>query len=226
MVLPISIFEREGPHYFNSLVMVDADGSPAGRLPQEPHPRRAGLPGEVLLPARRHRLQGLGHPLRPARRRHLLGPVVPRGRPRHGADGRRGAVLSHRHRLGAARRLARHRAIPGGAPCRATRSPTSSRWSAPTASASSPGRLPGGGQTFYGSSFIADHRGDLVAELGREDEGVITAELRPRLPRHPPRRLGLLPRPPHRPLRGDRPGQGVREARAASLGPHSRPGSM
>jgi N-carbamoylputrescine amidase len=34
---------------------------------------------------------------------------------------------------------------------------------------------PSGGQTFYGSSFIADHRGDLVASLGREDEGVITA---------------------------------------------------
>ena len=35
---------------------------------------------------------------------------------------------------------------------------------------------PGGGQRFYGSSFIADHRGDLAAELGRDDEGVITAE--------------------------------------------------
>jgi N-carbamoylputrescine amidase len=28
---------------------------------------------------------------------------------------------------------------------------------------------------FYGSSFIADHRGDLLAELGRDQEGVITA---------------------------------------------------
>ena len=35
---------------------------------------------------------------------------------------------------------------------------------------------PNGGQLFYGSSFIADHRGDLVAALGREDEGVLTAE--------------------------------------------------
>jgi N-carbamoylputrescine amidase len=31
------------------------------------------------------------------------------------------------------------------------------------------------GQTFYGSSFISDHRGDLVAEIGRSEEGVITA---------------------------------------------------
>ena len=65
---------------------------------------------------------------------------------------------------------------------------------------------PSGGQQFYGSTFIADHRGDLVAELGRDDEGVAGRHLRPRLPGHPPRRLGLLPRPPDRPLRraGDR----------------------
>ena len=31
------------------------------------------------------------------------------------------------------------------------------------------------GQRFYGSSFIGDHRGDLIAELGRDDEGVIVA---------------------------------------------------
>ena len=31
------------------------------------------------------------------------------------------------------------------------------------------------GQTFYGTSFIADERGDILAELDREEEGVITA---------------------------------------------------
>ena len=30
-------------------------------------------------------------------------------------------------------------------------------------------------QSFYGSSFIADHRGDMVASLDREAQGVITA---------------------------------------------------
>ena len=34
---------------------------------------------------------------------------------------------------------------------------------------------PNGGQLFYGSSFIADHRGDLVSALGREDEGLVKA---------------------------------------------------
>jgi N-carbamoylputrescine amidase len=34
-----------------------------------------------------------------------------------------------------------------------------------------------GGQIFYGSSFIANQRGDKVAELGRSEEGIITAAL-------------------------------------------------
>ena len=47
----------------------------------------------------------------------------------------------------------------------------------PVAAANRIGHEPGagGGQSFYGSSFIADHRGDLVAELDREAEGVLTA---------------------------------------------------
>jgi N-carbamoylputrescine amidase len=31
------------------------------------------------------------------------------------------------------------------------------------------------GQTFYGSSFIANPRGDKVAELGRDEEGVVVS---------------------------------------------------
>jgi N-carbamoylputrescine amidase len=34
---------------------------------------------------------------------------------------------------------------------------------------------PNGGQQFYGSSFIANHRGDLVSALGRADEGIVQA---------------------------------------------------
>jgi N-carbamoylputrescine amidase len=33
------------------------------------------------------------------------------------------------------------------------------------------------GQTFYGTSFICDERGDMLAELDREEEGVIVATL-------------------------------------------------
>jgi N-carbamoylputrescine amidase len=34
---------------------------------------------------------------------------------------------------------------------------------------------PNGGQRFYGSSFIADHRGDLVGDMGTDEEGVTVA---------------------------------------------------
>ena len=33
-----------------------------------------------------------------------------------------------------------------------------------------------GGQIFYGHSFIADHRGEKLAELDRTKQGVITAK--------------------------------------------------
>jgi N-carbamoylputrescine amidase len=33
------------------------------------------------------------------------------------------------------------------------------------------------GQVFYGSSFICNHRGDKLSELGRNEEGVINAKL-------------------------------------------------
>ena len=33
------------------------------------------------------------------------------------------------------------------------------------------------GQTFYGTSFITDERGDILGELGRDETGVIVATL-------------------------------------------------
>ena len=162
------------------------------RLPQEPHPRRARLPGEVLLPARRHRLQGVDDASRHARRRHLLGPVVPGGRARHGADGRRGAALSDRHRLGAARPDARHRTAlaardagprglqrdPGG------RAPTAPGSRTTTASASTSTARPSSPTTAatWSPSFGATTRAcSSPPSTSTLDE--------------PPRRLGLLPRP-------------------------------
>jgi N-carbamoylputrescine amidase len=34
-----------------------------------------------------------------------------------------------------------------------------------------------GPQTFYGQSFVANHQGDVVAELGRDQEGVAVGEI-------------------------------------------------
>ena len=118
VVLPLSIFEREGPHYFNSLVMIDADGALMGAdvllyptaIGSEPHDPRL----DTALPWRRA-MQG-----------HAVSNIIP-------------VVGANR---------------TGFEP-----------WE----------RYPGGGQRFYGSSFIADHRGDLVGDLGPDDEGVTTA---------------------------------------------------
>ena len=103
VVLPISFFERAGNAHFNSIAIVDADGTRARRVPQVAHPRRAGLPGEVLLLARRHRPDGVEHPLRPDRRGDLLGPVVPRAGAGDVPARRRVAVLPDGDRLRAAR---------------------------------------------------------------------------------------------------------------------------
>ncbi len=85
VVLPISFFERAGPAYFNSIAILDADGSRLGHLPQVSHPERARLPGEELLQSRRYGLQGLADAVRAHRGRNLLGSVVSRRRARHGA---------------------------------------------------------------------------------------------------------------------------------------------
>ena len=62
------------------------------QVPQDPHPARQGLLGEVLLPAREHGLPGLRDRGRQGRRVHLLRPPLPRGRPRARPERRRDGV--------------------------------------------------------------------------------------------------------------------------------------
>ena len=58
-----------------------------------------------------------------------------------------------------------------------------------------------GGQVFYGSSFVANQRGEKLAELGRDEEGVAVATIDLAAGPPGPRLVGLLPRPAARPLR-------------------------
>ena len=102
IVLPVSFFERANNAHYNSVMVIDADGSELGHLPEVAYPRRGGLSGEVLFQPRGHRLSRLVHRPWPHRGRHLLGPVVSRMRPQHGAARRGGPALSHGHRLRAA----------------------------------------------------------------------------------------------------------------------------
>ncbi len=175
IVLPISIFEREGPHYFNSVVVIDADGSPLGvyrksHIPdgpgyQEKYYFRPGDTGFRVWETRHGRL-GVGicwdqwFP-EAARAMVLLGAEVLLYPTAIGSE-------PHDPALDTAQPW--RRAMQGHAVANAI----------PVAGANRTGfepwpNYPDGGQTFYGSSFICDHRGDLVAELGREEAGFAMA---------------------------------------------------
>lgn len=173
VVLPLSIFEHEGPHYFNSLVMVDADGALLGlyrksHLPDGPgymekYYFRPGDTGFKVWDTRFGRL-GVGicwdqwYP-EAARAMMLMGAealLYPT------------AIGSEPHDPTLDTALPWRRAMQGHAVSNIV----------PVVGANRTGfepwpDFPGGGQTFYGSSFISDHRGDLIAALGRDDEGMI-----------------------------------------------------
>ncbi|MBS0489873.1 MAG: N-carbamoylputrescine amidase, partial [Proteobacteria bacterium] len=175
VVIPVSIFEKEGPHYFNSLVMIDADGSlmglyrkshiPDGPGYMEKYYFRPGDTGFKVWDTRFGRL-GVGicwdqwYP-ECARAMALMGAEVlfyPT------------AIGSEPHDPSLDTALPWRRAMQGHAVSNVI----------PVVGANRIGfepwdGYPNGGQTFYGSSFIADHRGDLVSELGRGDEGIVQA---------------------------------------------------
>jgi N-carbamoylputrescine amidase len=175
VVLPISIFEREGPHYFNSLVMVDADGSlmgvyrkshiPDGPGYMEKYYFRPGDTGFKVWDTRFGRI-GVGicwdqwYP-ECARAMALMGAEVLFYPTAIGSE-------PHDPSLDTAapwRRAMQGHAVSNVIPVVGANRTGFEPWDG----------YPNGGQQFYGSSFIADHRGDLVAALGREDEGVMKA---------------------------------------------------
>jgi N-carbamoylputrescine amidase len=175
VVLPISIFEREGPHYYNSLVMADADGSllglyrkshiPDGPGYQEKYYFRPGDTGFRVWETRFGRL-GVGicwdqwFP-EAARAMTLMGAEALLYPTAIGSE-------PHDPTLDTAepwRRAMQGHAVSNVIPVVGANRTGFEPWP----------DYPGGGQRFYGSSFISDHRGDLVAALGRDEEGVIVA---------------------------------------------------
>jgi N-carbamoylputrescine amidase len=172
VVLPISIFEREGPHYFNSLVMADANGAllgvyrkshiPDGPGYQEKYYFRPGDTGFRVWPTRFGRI-GVGVCW------DQWYPEAARAMALMGADALLypTAIGSEPHDPSLDTALPWRRAMQGHAVANAI----------PVAGANRTGfepwpDYPGGGQRFYGSSFICDHRGDLIADLGRDEEAV------------------------------------------------------
>ncbi|MCM8731068.1 N-carbamoylputrescine amidase [Hephaestia sp. GCM10023244] len=168
--IPTSFFEADGPHHYNSLAMIGPGGTIAGvyrksHIPDGPgyeekfyfRPGNTGFkvwdgPGATL---------GVGvcwdqwYP-EAARAMMLMGAEIlfyPT------------AIGSEPHDEGLDTARLWRRAMVGHAVSNVV----------PIVAANRVGTE--GGQTFYGTSFIADERGDILAELDREEEGVITATL-------------------------------------------------
>jgi N-carbamoylputrescine amidase len=175
VVIPISIFEREGPHYFNSVVIADADGSLAGVYRKSHIPDGPGYqekyyfrPGDTgfRVWATRHGRIGVGICW------DQWFPEAARAMTLQGAE-----VLLYPTAIGSEphdptldtalpwRRAMQGHAVSNVIPVVGANRTGFEPWDG----------YPGGGQRFYGSSFISDHRGDLVAEFGCDDEGVIAA---------------------------------------------------
>jgi N-carbamoylputrescine amidase len=168
VVVPVSFFERAGLVHYNSVAVVDADGAVLGvyrksHIPDGPGYEekfyfRPGDSGFRVWPTRHGRI-GVGicwdqwFP-ESARAMMLLGAEVllyPT------------AIGSEPHEPDLDTRDPWQRAMIGHAVSNVV----------PVVAANRIGQE--SGQSFYGSSFIADSRGDKVAELGRDDEGVVLA---------------------------------------------------
>ncbi|MFL5297478.1 MAG: N-carbamoylputrescine amidase [Phenylobacterium sp.] len=176
VVLPISIFEREGPHYFNSLVMADADGSLLGVYRKSHIPDGPGYmekyyfrPGDTGFKvwATRHGRLGVGicwdqwYP-EAARAMALMGAEVLFYPTAIGSEPHDPTLDT----AGPWRRAMQGHAVSNVIPVVGANRTGFEPWA----------DYPNGGQLFYGSSFIADHRGELVAAFGREDQGVLVSE--------------------------------------------------
>ncbi|CAL4866510.1 N-carbamoyl-D-amino acid hydrolase [Asticcacaulis sp. MM231] len=177
VVIPTSIYEKEGPHYFNSLVMIDADGTlmgvyrkshiPDGPGYQEKYYFRPGDTGFKVWDTKFAKV-GVGicwdqwYP-EAARAMALQGAEILMYPTAIGSE-------PHDSELDTAapwQRIMQGHAVANVMPVIA-----SNRIG--TESLISPQN--GAGQTFYGHSFIANNRGDKVAEFGAKEEGVLVAE--------------------------------------------------
>lgn len=168
VVVPVSFFERAGQAYYNTVAIVDADGSVLGSYRKSHIPDGPGYeekfyfrPGDTgfRVFATRYARIGVGicwdqwYP-EAARSMMLLGAellLYPT------------AIGSEPHDPGLDTQAPWQRAMIGHAVSNIV----------PVIAANRIGTEDG--QVFYGSSFIADPRGDKVAELSRTEEGVAVA---------------------------------------------------
>ena len=168
IVLPISFFERSGQVYYNSLAMIDADGTLLGVYRKSHIPDGPGYEEKFYFRPGNTGFQvfatGVG-PMGPAICWDQWFPECARALVLKGADVLLypTAIGSEPEAPGLDTRDRWQRAMIGHSVCNVV----------PVVAANRIGDE--GGQVFYGSSFITNQRGEKIAELGREEEGVIVA---------------------------------------------------
>jgi N-carbamoylputrescine amidase len=169
IVLPISFFERDGQHYYNSVAIADANGTVLGRYRKCHIPDGPGYeekfyfrPGADGFKVWKTRFGTIGVGIcwdqwfpECARAMALLDAEILLYPTAIGSEPEEPDFDS---------KDPWQRAMIGHAVCNHM----------PVVAANRVGDE--SGQVFYGSSFISDHRGDKLAELGRNEEGVIVAD--------------------------------------------------
>lgn len=169
LVIPISFFERDGQHYYNSIAIADSDGTVLGRYRKSHIPDGPGYeekfyfrPGADGFKVWQTRVCTIG-----------VGicwdqwfPECARAMALMDAE-----ILFYPTAIGSEpeepdfdSKDPWQRAMIGHAVCNVL----------PVVAANRIGREDD--QTYYGSSFIADHRGHKLVELGRDEEGVLVAD--------------------------------------------------
>ena len=168
VVIPVSIYEKDGPLYFNSVVMIDADGTPLGvyrksHIPdgpgyQEKYYFRPGDTGFRTWSTLKGRI-GVGICW------DQWFPEAARAMALMGAD-----ALLYPTAIGAEPQDAGldtaarwRRGMQGHAVANVIPVVAANRFGDEQ------------GQVFYGTSFITDETGEIVTDLGRKEEGVLVA---------------------------------------------------
>jgi N-carbamoylputrescine amidase len=170
VVIPVSIFEKDGPRYYNSIVIVDADGTALGTYRKSHIPDGPGYqekyyfrPGDTGFKVWKTQAGTIGVGIcwdqwypECARAMVLQGAEILFYPTAIGSEPYDSALDTHRQW---------QRAMQGHAVSNAV----------PIVAANRIGLEDNEGvqQKFYGHSFITDHRGELVDSFGAKDEGVL-----------------------------------------------------
>lgn len=174
VVIPVSFYEQAGPEAYNSIAVFDADGRNLGVYRKSHIPDGPGYqekfyfkPGNTGFRAFATRFGTIGVAIC----WDQWFPEAARAMTLAGAD-----ILFYPTAIGTEpeepeldSRDSWQRAMVGHAVCNAVGVVAANRIGKEGGDA--------GAITFYGSSFVADARGDKVAELGRDETGIAIAEL-------------------------------------------------